>query len=117
MTSGNHKRGRGDSNEKGRLSPIARELNPEHHPVGDTQRFPRSIAGDSFAAGDPVKQYSPDRRCNVCDEKLSRYNPGPGCSRHPSTKMVVRETPKVTRIDSRKTRKSVTKKVAKRTKK
>lgn len=113
---GNNKRGRGDSEagNSGRLSPIARELNSERGPVGDTQRFPRSLSGGAFGTGDPVKQYPKNRRCHVCGDSLSVYNPGPGCSRHPSAKMVMQPTGgKIIRIDSKKVRKTKAKKANK----
>lgn len=114
MTGRDNKRGRGNGNLPGqRLSPIARELTSEREPEG--QRFPRSISGSSFDAGDPIKQYPKGRVCEVCGTKLSIYNPSVTCSDHPYTKMVVRNpTPKIARIDTKKIRKTKRNKLSKR---
>jgi hypothetical protein len=120
MSKGDNKRGRGgsDGSNSGRLSPIARELNPESYPVGDTQRFPKAIAGDPFVTGDPIKQYATGRICSApgCETRLSRYNPNDTCSEHPATKMLVRSA-KIIRIDTKKLRRTKAKKAANKNKK
>jgi hypothetical protein len=86
-------------------------LNSEREPVGEGQRFPKAIAGDTFASGPPVKQFSRGRTCAVdgCETRLSIYNPADTNAEHPYTKMVM-QTRKVIRTDAKKVRKSNSKK-------
>ncbi|MBA3551830.1 MAG: hypothetical protein H0W27_03020 [Actinobacteria bacterium] len=43
-------------------------------------RHPSVPAAD--VSGSPGPATQPDRRCEVCDAKLSAYNPGPNCWQH-----------------------------------
>jgi hypothetical protein len=49
-------------------------------PFPDPASFP--VAEELTDLDAPEAEAAPERRCTVCDVKLSTYNPGPNCWSH-----------------------------------